>query len=606
MKKSGLKKLLTLILFVFMTVNSFATTYVISNYNFDVVGKTQKSVLANQIIPNGEERFSSEEELVNALEAKKQTLINKRLFKSVDYEYSLQEAENDTLYVNVLLKIVDAKTFLIVPYPKYDSNTGITINVKIRDKNMIGTFATLDSDIYALFRDGEWDKPDIFGELDVTNLIVGDTTFSIKLKANGSWNGPKPYYYVGTNVSHIPFFFNTWFDMSTYVEKNGEGNKIFLSTSYNGLKALEIGITPSITGEIYTVNPSANYFTPALSISNVNLWGVDIKLNSSLRFTGTPDSEFKTYRPVYFEQSIVSYFGCKILNGCSNATTIQHTPNSALNVLNCFNYPLSGSTTIHLSENVYMSNKGKVNYFDTGFGISQTMNIGDMFSITPKIIEYIRTTPTDTDPTFSRFYTVSATTSGNNINWKNNFREGFAYKIILDESWHVESSVQTANYARSHLSFTWFKIFNNWFNPSFRFTVNHQINKPDYGFIFGNTGSVGAEVRGVLNNRITDNNMFSMVANLNLLSVFPMPKLFDFADYYASVFFDYAIVKQNSESECEQYFGIGVEGIGILKEYLSYPIRLSIGIDLERLMLWLKDEGPSNFYEIFFGLDYFF
>ena len=40
-----------------MTVNSFATTYVISNYNFDVVGKTQKSVLANQIIPNGEETF---------------------------------------------------------------------------------------------------------------------------------------------------------------------------------------------------------------------------------------------------------------------------------------------------------------------------------------------------------------------------------------------------------------------------------------------------------------------------------------------------------------------------------------------------------------------
>lgn len=136
--------------------------------------------------------------------------------------------------------------------------------------------------------------------------------------------------------------------------------------------------------------------------------------------------------------------------------------------------------------------------------------------------------------------------------------------------------------------------------------INHQMNKPDYGFIFEKTGSVGAEVRGVLNNRITDNNMFAVVANLNLLSVFPMPKIFDFADYYAGIFFDYALIKQNSESECEQYFGIGVEGIGVLKEYLSYPIRLSIGIDLERFMLWLEGDGTSNFYEVFFGIDYFF
>lgn len=604
--KKVLKRISILTLIISISINIFATKYVISSYDFDIDGKTQERVLSNLIIPIGEELFSSEEELVNAIDAKKQVLLNKRLFKSVSYNYSLKEAENDIVYVDLFLKIVDSRTFLFVPYPKYDSNTGTTINVKIRDKNMMGTFATLNSDVYALFRDGEWNKPDFFGELNLTDLIVGDTKFSILMKTSGSWGEKNPYYYLGTTVSHIPFLFNTWFDLNTYIEKNGEGQKMHFATSYNGLKALGISITPSITGEVFTVNPSSNYFTPAISISNVRFFCTELTLNSSVKFTGTADSEFRKYQPIYYEQSINTCFGCKFLNGVSSVTTIQYTPNSAINVLNGFNYSLSDSTTIHFNENVYMNNEGRVNFFDTGVGISQTMNIGNILSITPKITEYLRTNLTDAGPKFSRFYTVSASSSGDNINWNGNFREGLAYKISLDETWNNESLVRTANSTRSHFSIKWFKIFGNWFNPSFRFMINHQMNKPDYGFIFEKTGSVGAEVRGVLNNRITDNNMFAVVANLNLLSVFPMPKIFDFADYYAGVFFDYALIKQNSESECEQYFGIGVEGIGVLKEYLSYPIRLSIGIDLERFMLWLEGDGTSNFYEVFFGIDYFF
>ena len=88
MGKSGLKKLLTLVVFVFLTVNVFATTYVISNYHFDVDGKTQKRVLSDLIIPDEKEEFSSEEELVNALAAKRQALVNKSLFKSVSCENS--------------------------------------------------------------------------------------------------------------------------------------------------------------------------------------------------------------------------------------------------------------------------------------------------------------------------------------------------------------------------------------------------------------------------------------------------------------------------------------------------------------------------------------
>ena len=85
-----------------------------------------------------------------------------------------------------------------------------------------------------------------------------------------------------------------------------------------------------------------------------------------------------------------------------------------------------------------------------------------------------------------------------------------------------------------------------------------------------------------------------------------MPKLFSFADYYASAFFDFGMVQKNSESELERYYSCGVEGVGIFKDYPSYPIRLSIGVDLKRLSEWLKDERSADFYEIYFGLDFFF
>ena len=606
MGKSGLKKLLALVVFVFLTVNVFATTYVISNYHFDVDGKTQKRVLSDLIIPDEKEEFSSEEELVNALAAKRQALVNKRLFKSVSYEYSFSESTDEVIFVDVTFKIVDAKTFLFVPYPKYDSNSGTTINAKIRDKNMMGTFATLNGDVEALFRDGDWSSPDIKGVFDINNLIIGDTFFSIKMKVSGSWRDSNPYYYLGTTVSNIPFFWGTWFDLNTYVEKNGDGNKVYLSSSHNGVKILGVGITPSISGEFYTNAPSSNYFTPNISIGGINLWGVSLGFSSSVKFTGTAESEYKSYQPVYYENGISASFGGKFLNGLSSSITTKYTPEAALNVLNSFNYSLSGATTLHLYENVYMNHEGKVNYFDTGVGISQNVTIGNRISITPKITEYIRTKLTESDPIFSRFYTISASATGNYINWIGNFREGFAYSFSLDESWNLETTVRTANYSRSHFDFTYFKLFGNWFNPSMRVAINYQVNDSGYGYIFGSYGNVGEEVRGVLNKRISDNNMLAIVANLNLLTVFPMPKIFDFADYYASVFLDYALVKQNSESEYQHHYGFGVEGIGIFKEYPSYPIRLSIGIDLERFKSWLKDEGPSNFYEIYFGLDFFF
>ena len=606
MNARGIRRLFALIIVAVLAVNVFAATYVISDYSFAIDGKTQKRVVRDLIVPEGEEKFATEEELVAALESKKQALKNKRFFKSVEYDYTLSEEVDETIRADVRFVIRDAKTFLFVPYPNYDSNKGTTINAKVRDKNLMGTFATLEGDMYGLFKDGDWSNPKLNGEFNITNLLMGDTVFSIKMKANGYLKEKNPYYYLGTNVTNIPFFFNTYFNLNTYVEKSGEGNRVYLSSSYNGVKFLGIGITPSVTSEVYTKSPASNYVTPALSVSGIKLLSTTIGLSASVKLTPTAESEYLKYVPSTYNGSVSTSFGGKFLNGVSLTTTAEYKPKASITLKNNLNYALSDATTLHLSEDVYMDDKGDVSYYDTGVGFSQKMNIGKNVSITPKFIEYFKTTNLETDPETTRRYTFSASASANRINWIGNFREGYAYSISIDETWYLDGSVRNAGPVRENFSFTYFKLLWNWFNPNFRVLANYQINSSDYGYIFGRSGDAGEEVRGVLNDRIRDNNMFALVVNTNLVTLFPMPKLFDFADYYASVFFDYALVKENATAENEHYYGFGVEGVGIFKEYPSYPIRLSIGIDLERFKAWLKDDGPSNFYEIFFGLDFFF
>ena len=113
-----MKRFLLLTIAMLLAFNVFAASYVITDYEILVDGKTQKRVIRNLIIPEDtEEVFASEEELVAALDGKRQALVNKRVFKSVSYEYTLSEEEEGKIGAAVTYNIVDAKTFLAGPYP---------------------------------------------------------------------------------------------------------------------------------------------------------------------------------------------------------------------------------------------------------------------------------------------------------------------------------------------------------------------------------------------------------------------------------------------------------------------------------------------------------
>ena len=604
-----MKRFLLLTIAMLLAFNVFAASYVITDYEILVDGKTQKRVIRNLIIPEDtEEVFASEEELVAALDGKRQALVNKRVFKSVSYEYTLSEEEEGKIGAAVTYNIVDAKTFLAVTYPKYDTNTGLTINAKIKDKNLIGTFASLDGDVYALFEDGVWNNPKLSGEFKITDLLIGDTVFSFNLKGSGYLKNLDPSYSASTSIRKIPFLFGSYFDLAASIEKSGEGHLLKPSLSYSGVKLLGITFAPSVSGEYYTKSPEKTFFTPALSISGINLWGTTLSFSGSTKFMGTKESKYKTFQPIYYEATGNVDFGWSLLEKFSLTSTLGYTPETKIESKSKLSYTASSATTFFLIENVTMDDKGNVSSFDTGLGISQSATIANHFSITPTFTEYIRTTINDGEPEFSRYYTISASTSRDLINWQGNFRDGFALSFSINESWGQDTfGIRTLKDGfYTHFSFTYFKLLWNWFNPSFRVIANYRSGSVGDFVLHNSSSNIGEFMRGIRNDTVEKDNLFALVANLNILTLFPMPKLFSFADYYASAFFDFGMVQKNSESELERYYSCGVEGVGIFKDYPSYPIRLSIGVDLKRLSEWLEDERSADFYEIYFGLDFFF
>jgi len=119
--------------------------YVIQDYKFSVKGKTKEFALRSVVVASDDNSiFLTEQAMVEALTAKKQLLINKRIFTNVDFTYALDSYSKGTAYYIATFYVVDASTFLAIPYPKFDNDTvGLRLGVKMYDKNLLGTFSDL-------------------------------------------------------------------------------------------------------------------------------------------------------------------------------------------------------------------------------------------------------------------------------------------------------------------------------------------------------------------------------------------------------------------------------------------------------------------------------
>ena len=610
-----MKKWILSVLMLLIGISLSAASFKIVDYDFDVSGKTMDFALKRIIVPSNEEVFDSEESLVKALDGKKQRLINQRVFKEVEYSYFLGEDVDDVIPVSVFFKIKDARSFLVLPYPKYDSNIGTRLGVRLWDSNFLGSLANLTGVVHATFEDNDWSDPLYYGKFELEDFLVGKTTMSFTLLGEGRFGEELENYGIYSSFNNIPLFLGTWLNLSLSATKNGAGTKYSMGNTLGGVKFGSVGLTPSLNVVYYDKSPASSYYVPSLSTSGISIGNIGISFSDSAKFIHV--GENKELKPEYVTHVTNLAFNGDFLHGVSFSNTTTYYPLAAENATDLYfyntaSYSLSDVSTLYLMENIATAtDTNKVSYFDTGVGLSQRINIGSKVSVTPKLSEYLRIYPTESGLEYARYYILEASTSGNYVNWVGNYRNGIEYRATISEAWMQKYNVREAFGEKGgvfdHFEVSAFKLLWGWFNPSVRVIFNYAVNKGDYGYIFGSSASTLAEeLRGIRNNQVADSNMLAFVANINLLSYFPLPSFFSFFDAYANVFFDYALVKRDLATPAENFYGIGFEGIGILKDYPSYPIRLSVGFDLEQLVEYINHGGSKGFYEIYFGMGFLF
>lgn len=598
------RKYLSFIVFVLFSLSLYAGSIKVSGYNIEIIGKTKEEVVRNLIVPEEVEYFDSEDDLLSALNDKRQVLENKRVFTSVSYEYEIIDSE-----AYVRFEIIDAKSFLIIPFPKYDSNYGLKLGAKMWNRNLFGTLTSLDGTLFVTIKDWNWSRPEIYGNVSLGNLSIGSTKLSLELEAEGSVGETLSDYSLYMDVSNIPLFLNSWLHVTyslSSVDSGDVKNNIFLSLG--GIKLNKVEVTPSFKSVFYKNEANKNYLLPSISVKAIELGGVGLEFNETIKIS-TKEYE-NSYSPEYLLHEDTISFNGGMLKDFSLSNTVKYKFKNGYDFLNEIKYNLNSVFSLHVAEDIYMSGDGSIRHFDSGVGVGESIKLGKNFELSSKLLSYIRSY---SNGDYTPLYTLDVSLKGANIKWIGNYREGVSANISIKEAWEIKSGDIKADFEKNglydHMEVSLFKLLGEWFNPSARVLVNSYLrNDPDEdnSFIWGSSGTLGDELRGIRNDSVSDSNLLAIVANFNLLSYFPMPSIFSFVDCYANVFFDYGLVKNSVSSLIKQYYGVGVEGIGILKSYPSYPIRVSLGFDVSKLMKWIEDRESMDFYEIYLGMGFLF
>ena len=588
-------------LFILSSVSIYSESIRVSDYDIRILGKTKEEVVRNLIVPEGLECFDSEDELITALNEKRQILENKRVFTSIKYEYEILDSE-----VFVRFEVTDAKSFLIIPFPKYDSNYGLRLGAKMWDKNLFGTLSYLEGTINATIKDWNWSNPDFYGNIGITDLYIGDARLSFGFELEGSVEDKLSAFDFYINASKIPLFFNSWLDVDYSLSKieNGVDTKNEIYLAVGGIKLNEVEIFPSIKTVFFSNDANKNYLLPSIGVKNLKIGGVNLEIKETFKLS--TKEKVVSYSPEYFVHEDTVFFNGGIFEDFSLSNTFKYKNKKGADLLNEVKYNLTDFISLHVAEDIYLSDEGSISHFDTGVGIGENIKFGKDFELSSKLLSYVRVL---NDGDCAPLFTWNLSFNGDNINWIGNYREGISANISIKEAWIIKEGEIRADFEKNgvydHMEVSFFKLIGGWFNPSARLIVNSYLrNDPDENnsYIWGADGILGEELRGIRNDSVSDSNLLALVANFNLLSYFPMPSIFSFVDCYANIFFDYGLVT----SPIKQYFGVGLEGIGILKSYPSYPIRVSLGFDVLKLMKWIEDREFMDFYEIYFGMGFLF
>ena len=122
-------------------------SYVIEKVAYEIEGRTWEYALDLKLDIRRDKVFIGKAELEDYLADKQQVLMNQRPIAAGSITYTESPRTDGKVGVKVLVKAVDTWNFVVLPYAKLDSNSGLLLALRGRDFNFLGSLQTLELDL---------------------------------------------------------------------------------------------------------------------------------------------------------------------------------------------------------------------------------------------------------------------------------------------------------------------------------------------------------------------------------------------------------------------------------------------------------------------------
>lgn len=580
--------------------------HIIAYYSFDIKGKSSETLIREMIVPpGGDPPYTSPAAMVRALEAKRERLNNMRLFEEVSYTYEAIHADDVAIRYRVKFFIDDAFTFLAIPYPKYDSNYGFRLGLKAYDKNLFGSFADLYFVINTTQIDNSWEDYEWNSELSISSIPVGPSTIDIDLSAQAVqhgmmvedlfWTGAIDWR--GIRLAQTSFDFHVDIDENTDTKDVPFDKWLTASAQWSGLPWFN---------SLLTVRPAVRLKQDVDGLP----WNIDTA------------SFFSSVDPIYINGETYLFsntFRVKFPHDYLHSTSTLELANATV-----FGMPVSFWIAAD-------------NYFDMELQefYDNTYSVGTSLEIKlPWNVNYIGsyeaswrdlyTTILEHVPMVSTMQAISF----GQVNWRQNFRHGMQgsfsgradYALFSKDfqnldylNYSVQGNLEAYLKLGKRLGFSTRALGFYAHVPSFdwfhdqefpTFLPDARMNAPE-------------QMRGILNDsyesRMGSGDSQKLGAVLNLDATLMFLKFRGFAEGFVSAFMDVGIFTDTrvenrtndiTWNDVTLFKTVGLEGYGIMDKFPSYPIRASLGFNLDDVIKHVNGEiGFTDIeYELTIGM----
>jgi hypothetical protein len=143
-----------------------AEQYRIGDIRYELMGRTKAYALGLAVEVDQKRVFDSLVDLDIYVAKIRRELVNQRVFDVAEIVYELPQNDGNAdsgtsatpIPVMITIMARDTFNFIVIPYPKYDSNSGWDIKLKLKDYNFLGLMQTLTADLVYQYTDESENK----------------------------------------------------------------------------------------------------------------------------------------------------------------------------------------------------------------------------------------------------------------------------------------------------------------------------------------------------------------------------------------------------------------------------------------------------------------